>query len=148
MMTELKKILLVEDNPNDAEMTMDAFAETNLGNEVVWLKDGQQALDYLHCIGEYSGRNPINPALILLDLKMPKVDGFQVLKEIKTTPALQPIPVVILTSSREEVDLLEGYKNGVNGYVVKPVEFGAFMDAIQALGVYWAIINEPPKVMI
>ncbi|MSN26806.1 MAG: response regulator [Geobacter sp.] len=148
MVTEIKKILLVEDNPNDAEMTMDALAETNLGNEVVWLKDGQQALDYLHCTGEHAGRNPVNPGLILLDLKMPKVDGLQVLKVLKATPALQPIPVVILTSSREEIDLLESYKNGVNGYVVKPVEFGAFMEAIKALGIYWAIINLPPKVTI
>lgn len=148
MVTEIRKILLVEDNPNDAEMTLDALTENNMGNEVIWLKDGQQALDYLHCSGEYAGRSPINPALILLDLKMPRVDGFQVLKEIKNSPALQLIPVVILSSSREEVDLLEGYKNGVNGYVVKPVEFGAFMDAIKALGMFWAIINEPPNVKV
>jgi CheY-like chemotaxis protein len=146
--SEIRKILLVEDSSNDAEMTIDALSENNLSNEIVWLKDGQEALDYLFCTGKYAERSPINPGLILLDLKMPKVDGIQVLQKIKETPHLQPIPVVILTSSREETDLLNGYKNGVNGYVVKPVEFAAFMEAIKELGIFWAIINEPPNVKI
>lgn len=148
MITEIGKILLVEDNPNDAEMTMDALADQNLGNEVVWLKDGQQALDYLYCTGDYAGRSPINPAIILLDLKMPKVDGHQVLKKLKNDPQLRSIPVVVLTSSREEVDLLNSYDNGVNAYVVKPVDFHEFMNSIKTLGMFWCVINEKPALRV
>lgn len=144
MMTHIKNILLVEDNPNDAELTMEALAENNLANKVVWVHDGEEALDYLFQRGEYASRHGNNPVVILLDLKLPKVDGLQVLKEIKEEASLRTIPVVILTSSREERDLIEGYRLGVNAYVVKPVEFRAFMDAVRELGAFWALVNEPP----
>lgn len=144
MMTHIRNILLVEDNPNDAELTMEALAENNLANKVVWVHDGEEALDYLFQRGVYAGRQNNNPVVILLDLKLPKVDGLQVLKEIKADESLRAIPVVILTSSREERDLIEGYRLGVNAYVVKPVEFRAFMDAVRELGAFWALINEPP----
>jgi CheY-like chemotaxis protein len=144
MNVELKKILLVEDNPNDAELTMEAMSERNLANEVIWLKDGQEALDFLYCQGAYAGREKINPALILLDIKMPRVDGLQVLKQVKGDPHLRGIPVVILTSSREESDLLEGYENGVNAFVVKPVVFGDFIHSVSSLGAFWAVLNEVP----
>lgn len=145
-MDELKRILLVEDSPNDAELTLEALAEINLANEIKWLKDGEEALDYLYLRGAYSGREPINPILILLDLKLPKVDGRQVLQEIRNDPRLRAIPVVVMTSSREESDLASCYANGVNAYVVKPVNFTEFMDAVKALGIFWAAINEPPPV--
>ena len=148
MTVHLKKILLVEDNPNDAELTMEALGEKNLANEVVWLKDGQDALDYLYCNGVYEGRDKINPALILLDLKMPRVDGMQVLKKVKEDPVLKTIPVVILTSSREESDLLEGYNHGVNAFMVKPVNFGDFMHSVSSLGSFWAVLNEVPPNII
>lgn len=141
---DIKELLLVEDSPNDAELTMEALSEINLANRIEWLKDGAQALDYLHCRGEYALRPPVNPTLILLDLKLPKVDGRQVLQEIRTAPALKTIPVVVLTSSREESDLAECYDNGVNAYVVKPVNFTDFMTAVKTLGVFWAAINQPP----
>lgn len=144
MMTHIRNILLVEDNPNDAELTMEALAENNLANKVVWVHDGEEALDYLFQRGVHAGRQNNNPVVILLDLKLPKVDGLQVLKEIKADESLRAIPVVILTSSREERDLIEGYRLGVNAYVVKPVEFRAFMDAVRELGAFWALINEPP----
>ncbi len=147
-MYELKRILLVEDSPNDAELTLEALAEINLANEIKWLKDGEEALDYLHQRGAYSGREPINPILILLDLKLPKVDGMQVLQEIRNDPRLRTIPVVVMTSSREESDLRSCYANGVNAYMVKPVNFAEFMAAVKALGIFWAAINEPPPVRI
>lgn len=148
MVVELKKILLVEDNPNDAELTMEAMHEKNLANEVIWLKDGQEALDFLYCEGAYQGRDRINPALVLLDIKMPRVDGLQVLKKIKSDPNLRTIPVVILTSSREESDLLQGYEDGVNAFVVKPVVFGDFIHSVSSLGAFWAVLNEAPAIRI
>lgn len=140
----LKKILLAEDNPNDAELTLEALNKENLANEVVWLKDGQDTLDYLRCEGDHAGREKINPGLILLDLKMPRVDGLQVLQEVKADPLLSNIPVVILTSSREERDLVACYKHGVNAFVVKPVNFSDFMNCVSSLGVFWALLNETP----
>ncbi len=140
----LKPILLVEDNPKDVELSLVALAKTQLANEVVVVRDGAEALDYLRCAGAYESRPQGNPAVVLLDLKLPKVDGLQVLEQIKGDPSLQAIPVVILTSSREEKDLLRSYKTGVNAYVVKPVSFKEFMGAIQDLGVFWALLNEPP----
>ena len=140
----LKPILLVEDNPKDVELSLVALGKSQLANEVIVARDGAEALDYLRGQGAYRDRPRGNPAVVLLDLKLPKVDGLQVLEQIKGDPALQSIPVVILTSSREEKDLLRGYKLGVNAYVVKPVSFKEFIEAIQELGVFWALINEPP----
>lgn len=145
-MLEIKEILLVEDSPNDAELTMEALSEINLANRIEWLKDGAEALDYLLCRGQYSARLPINPTLILLDLKLPKVDGRQLLQEIRSTPSLKTIPVVVLTSSREESDLAGCYNSGVNAYVVKPVNFTEFITAVKTLGIFWAAINQPPPV--
>lgn len=144
MEIKIKKILLVEDSANDAELTMKALAKKSLANEVEWVKDGQQALDYLNHQGIYIDRIGNNPGLILLDLKLPKVDGLEVLRIIKTTNSLKTIPVVVLTSSREERDLTESYNLGVNSYVVKPVDFHDFMDAVAELGIFWALVNEPP----
>jgi CheY-like chemotaxis protein len=144
MVAELKSILLAEDNPNDVELTLAALSENNLANEVVVVRDGAEALDYLYQRGNYRLRTPGNPAVILLDLKMPKVDGLEVLKTIKADKHLSVIPVVVLTSSREEVDVVNSYKLGVNAYVVKPVDFQEFINAVKQLGVFWALINEPP----
>lgn len=143
-MTGLKRIILVEDNPNDVELTLEALAEQGLANEVVVLNDGQEALDYLYRRGKFMMRDPGNPVVMLLDLKLPKVDGLAVLREIKSCEVLKTIPVVMLTSSREERDLVESYHLGVNAYVVKPVDFPQFLDAIRQLGYFWAILNEPP----
>lgn len=143
-MKELKRILLAEDNPNDIELTLEALAEYNLANEVVVVRDGAEALDYLYRRGDYKLRTEGNPAVVLLDLKMPKVDGMEVLKQIKSDEGLKVIPVVVLTSSHEERDLVESYRLGTNAYVVKPVEFKEFVDAIRELGAFWAILNEPP----
>ena len=140
----LKPILLVEDNPKDVELTLVALDKSQLANEVVVVRDGADALDYLKGRGAYEQRPQGNPAVVLLDLKLPKVDGLQVLEQIKGDPHLQSVPVVILTSSREENDLLRGYKLGVNAYVVKPVSFQEFVEAIRELGVFWALLNEPP----
>jgi CheY-like chemotaxis protein len=148
MHADIQKILLVEDNPNDAELTLEALNEKNLANEVLWLRDGQEALDFLYCREAYAGREPVNPVLILLDIKMPRVDGLQVLKEVKGDPKLRTIPVVILTSSREEADLIEGYSYGVNAYVVKPVNFNDFMHSVSSLGAFWAVLNEAPPIQI
>ena len=139
-----KKILLAEDNPNDVELALAALAELNLANEVIVVRDGIEALDYLHRRGQFAGRTTGNPIVALLDLKMPKVDGLQVLSEMKSDPQLSHIPVVILTSSREEKDLVEGYNLGVNGYVVKPVAFEQFLEAIKRIGLFWVLTNEPP----
>ena len=143
-MFRLKRILLVEDNPNDAELTMEALAENNLANEVVVVKDGAQALDYLYQRGDFAGSEDGNLAVILLDLKLPKVDGLEVLRIVKGDEKLRYIPVVVLTSSREERDVIESYRLGVNAYVVKPVNFNEFMTAVKELGAFWAIVNEPP----
>jgi CheY-like chemotaxis protein len=143
-MNKLGRILMVEDDPKDVELTLTALEEYNLANEVIVTRDGEQALDYLYCRGEYKTRSSGNPAVMLLDLKLPKVDGLEVLKQIKSDGELRMIPVVVLTSSKEEKDMVASYKLGVNAYVVKPVDFHEFVNAIKELGVFWAIINEPP----
>jgi CheY-like chemotaxis protein len=143
-MNSLRPILLAEDNPNDVELTITALKEARIANEVVVTGDGEQALNYLLRRGPYAGRAMRQPAVILLDLKMPKVDGREVLKQIRQDPELRLIPVVVLTSSREERDLLESYDKGANSYVVKPVDFEEFISAISKLGVFWALLNEPP----
>jgi CheY-like chemotaxis protein len=140
----LKPILLVEDNPHDLELTLIALSKSQLANEVVIARDGAEALEYLMCKGEFAGRQAGNPAVVLLDLKLPKVDGLEVLKEIRQTKGLSSIPVVMLTSSKEEQDLLRSYELGVNAYVVKPVDFNEFVRAIADLGIFWAVLNEPP----
>jgi CheY-like chemotaxis protein len=143
MRRALKPILLVEDNLNDIELVMDALRRNNLVNKVVTARHGGEALDYLHRTGPHEGREGDDPIFILLDLKMPKVDGLEVLKHIKQDEKLQMIPVVMLTSSNEESDLIKSYKLGVNSYVVKPVDFGQFVEVIRQLGLFWAVINEP-----
>ena len=143
-MVTLKRILLVEDNANDAELTLEALAEHNLANGVDVVRDGAEALDYLHQRGKYADYEPCNLAVILLDLKLPKVDGLEVLSAIKGDEKLKYIPVVVLTSSREERDVVESYRLGVNAYVVKPVNFSEFITAVKQIGAFWAIINEPP----
>jgi CheY-like chemotaxis protein len=140
----MRRILLVEDDPKDVELTLTALEEYNLANEVVVARDGAEALDYLYCRGEFAGRPNDNPAVLLLDLKLPKVDGLEVLQQIKSDDNLRMVPVVVLTSSREEKDMVTSYKLGVNAYVVKPVDFHEFVNAIKELGMFWAIINEPP----
>jgi len=143
-MAELKRILLAEDNPKDVELTLTALDEHNLANEVVVVNDGAEAPDYLYRRGKFAMRADNDPAVVLLDLKMPKVDGLEVLRTIKKDDKLKSIPLVILTSSREEKDLVESYKLGVNAYVVKPVNFQQFIEAVKELGAFWAVINEPP----
>jgi DNA-binding response OmpR family regulator len=141
---KLGRILMVEDDPKDVELTLTALEEYNLANEVVVTRDGEQALDYLYYRGEFKMRSSESPAVMLLDLKLPKVDGLEVLKQIKSDANLRMIPVVVLTSSREEKDMVASYKLGVNAYVVKPVDFHEFVNAIKELGVFWAVINNPP----
>jgi CheY-like chemotaxis protein len=141
----LKPILLVEDNPNDLELTLIALERSQLANDVVVVRDGAEALDYLFKRNAHEGRLDGNPAVLLLDLKLPKLDGLQVLETIRQTEALRSIPVVMLTSSREEPDLDRAYSLGVNAYVVKPVEFKEFVSAISDLGLFWAVLNEPPS---
>jgi CheY-like chemotaxis protein len=143
-MTTLARILIVEDDPNDVELTLTALEEYNLANEVVVTRDGQEALDYLHRRGQYSNRSDENPAVILLDLKLPKVDGLQVLQQIKSDERLKMVPVIVLTSSHQEKDVMRSYKLGVNAYVVQPVDFHEFVNAVKELGVFWAVTNEPP----
>lgn len=143
-MAELKRILLVEDNPADVELTLAALAEHNLANEVVVARDGEQALDYLYRRGQYAMRGNGNPAVIMLDIKMPKVDGLTVLKTIKKDKDMMNIPIVMLTSSREDRDLSECYDLGVNAYVVKPVNFDEFVAAVSKVGLFWGVLNEPP----
>ena len=140
----LKPILLVEDNPNDLELTLIALERSQLANEVVVVRDGAQALDYLNRQGDHADRAEGNPAVILLDLKLPKVNGLEVLESVRATDSLRSVPVVMLTSSHEESDVLKSYELGVNAYVVKPVEFKQFVSAIADLGVFWAVLNEPP----
>ncbi|MGA2287902.1 response regulator [Bradyrhizobium sp.] len=143
-MTTLGRILIVEDDPNDVELTLTALADYNLANEVVVTRDGQQALDYLYCRAEFSTRPAGNPAVMLLDLKLPKIGGLEVLQQVKSDPRLQMIPVVVLTSSNEEKDMMRSYSLGVNAYVVKPVDFHEFVNAVKELGIFWAVINESP----
>jgi len=144
MNPEIKNILLAEDDLHDVELTLAALGEHNLANKVAVVRDGAEALDYLYRRGEFQNRPPGNPILMLLDLKMPKVNGLEVLKVIKADHDLKTIPIVVLTSSRETPDLTDCYQHGVNAYVVKPVDFGEFMKAVKQLGVFWAAINEPP----
>jgi CheY-like chemotaxis protein len=143
-MNPIKRILLAEDNKHDVELTLAALDEYNLGNEVIVVHDGAEALDYLYRRGQFAGQTYDLPAVFLLDLKMPKVDGLEVLRQIKTDPALKKIPVVILTSSREESDLVKGYELGTSAYVVKPVNFLQFVETVKELGLFWALINEAP----
>ncbi|HTJ91016.1 MAG TPA: response regulator [Acidocella sp.] len=143
-MTTLARILIVEDDPNDVELTLTALTDHNLANEVVVTRDGQQALDYLYRRGEFNTRAAENPAVMLLDLKLPKVSGLEVLQQIKSDERLKMVPVVVLTSSHEEQDMMRSYRLGVNAYVVKPVDFHEFVNAVKELGVFWAVINEPP----
>src|SRR5438132_9566466 len=143
-MAELKRILLAEDDPRDVELTLTALEEYNLANEVVVVQDGAQALDYLLRRGPYTGQEAGNPAVVFLDIKMPKVDGLEVLRAVRADERLRTIPVVMLTSSREQRDLAESYDLGVNAYVVKPLGFHEFMGAIKELGLFWGVINEPP----
>ncbi|OZI18631.1 two-component system response regulator [Bordetella genomosp. 9] len=143
-MNDLRPILLVEDNPNDIELTLTALRQCNIANEVVVLRDGAEALDYVYRRGAHAGRPPGDPSVILLDLKLPKVDGLEVLERIKSDNDHKQIPVVMLTSSREEKDLVHSYQSGVNSFVVKPVEFSEFFEAIRNLGMFWAILNQPP----
>jgi CheY-like chemotaxis protein len=143
-MSTLGRILIVEDDPNDVELTLTALEEYNLANEVVVTRDGEEALDYLYCRGNFKARSNDNPAVLLLDLKLPKRDGLEVLRQIKSDEKLKMIPVVVLTSSHEEKDVVASYKLGVNAYVVKPVDFHEFVNAVKELGIFWAVINESP----
>lgn len=143
-MTALKPILLVEDNPNDIELTLAALEAGQLANEIVICRDGAEALDFVYRRGVHANRAAQDPAVILLDLKLPKVDGLEVLAKVKGDPSTRAIPVVMLTSSREETDVVRSYDLGVNAFVVKPVGFNEFFTAIQDLGVFWAVLNEPP----
>ena len=143
-MNKLGRILLVEDDPKDVELTLTALEEYNLANEVIVARDGEEALEYLYLRGKFETRSSGNPAVMLLDLKLPKVDGLEVLKQVKSEEKLRMIPIVVLTSSKEEKDMVASYKLGVSAYVVKPVDFHEFVNAIKELGVFWAVINEPP----
>jgi CheY-like chemotaxis protein len=144
-MIELRAILLVEDNPLDVELTIEALAEHNLANHVVVVNDGVVALEYLNCEGKYKNRKNGNPAVMLLDIKMPRMDGIEVLEAIRKNQKTKMIPVVMLTSSREEPDLKKCYKLGVNAYVVKPVNFKDFIEAVKHIGIFWAVLNEQPQ---
>lgn len=143
-MAPLKRILLVEDNERDVELTLTALEEHNLANEVVTARDGAEALDYLYHRGQFAGHANGLPVVVLLDLKMPKVDGLEVLRQMRSDPALKHVPVVMITSSREEQDLVSSYQLGVNAYVVKPVDFQKFVESVKQIGFFWAIVNEPP----
>jgi CheY-like chemotaxis protein len=144
MMIELKTILLVEDNPLDVELTIEALMENSIANNVVSVGDGAQAMEYLRCEGEFCDRKGGNPAVILLDIKMPRMDGIETLEAIRNDKKLSRIPVVMLTSSREDPDLKKCYELGANAYVVKPVDFREFMDVVKQTGIFWAILNEQP----
>lgn len=141
---DLKRILLVEDNANDIELTFAALEENRLANEVIVARDGEEALDYLYRRGVYKMRAEGQPAVVLLDLKLPKIDGLEVLKQLKSDPEMRAIPVVMLTSSREEIDLITSYDMGANAYVVKPMDFTDFAAALHELGLFWGVINQPP----
>ena len=144
MSAGLKRVLFAEDSAKDVELTMEAFEQHNVANEVVVVRDGAEAWDYLGCRGNFSDRPKGNPAVVLLDLKMPKMDGLDVVRRMRADEALRSIPVVILTSSREERDVVESYALGVNAYVVKPVRFADFIGAVANIGLFWAVLNEPP----
>jgi CheY-like chemotaxis protein len=148
MTVELRTILLAEDSPKDVELTLEALAAHNLANQVVVVKDGVEALEYLRCEGNYKLRRKGIPAVLLLDIKMPRKDGIETLRAIRSDPALKMLPVVMLTSSREEQDLMRSYELGVNAYVVKPVDFKEFIDAVKQIGIFWAMINELPPIGI
>jgi len=148
MSLELRTILLAEDSPKDVELTLEALAAHNLANQVVVVKDGVEALEFLRCEGNYKLRRKGIPAVLLLDIKMPRMDGIETLRTIRSDPALKMLPVVMLTSSREEQDLIRSYELGVNAYVVKPVDFKEFIEAVKQVGVFWAIINELPPIGI
>ena len=143
-MEDIRTILLAEDSPKDVELTLEALSEQNLANNVIVVKDGVEAMDYLRCEGNYKQRKPGNPAVMLLDIKMPRKDGIEVLREIRNDELLKTIPVVILTSSREQQDLINSYELGVNAYVVKPVNFKKFTDTVKQIGLFWAVVNELP----
>lgn len=143
-MSEVKRILFAEDSARDVELALAALAEHRLANEVIVVRDGAEAWDYLARCGSYLDRPPGNPAVVLLDLKMPKLDGLEVLRRMRDDPNLRTVPVVILTSSREERDVVESYQLGVNAYVVKPIGFVGFVDAMKGIGLFWAVLNEPP----
>ena len=143
-MPELTRILLVEDSPHDVELILTALAENHFANEVVVARDGEEALDYLYRRGRFAQQREGTPAVVLLELRLPKVDGLQVLAQIKADPTLKAIPVVMLTSSREEQDLVKSYNLGVNSYVVKPVDFHEFVEAIKQVGLFWGVLNQPP----
>ncbi len=146
MGSQLRRILLAEDNPRDVELTLEALAQHNLANEVVIAEDGVDALDYLFRRGRYANRDHLQPAVLLLDIKMPRMNGIEVLRAVRESEELHGIPVVMLTSSREERDIVESYNLGINAYVVKPVNFSEFIEAVKTLGLFWAVINEPwPK---
>jgi two-component system, response regulator len=139
------QILLVEDNPADAELTLRALSKNNIANNVIVACDGEEALDIIFAKGKYSSRNPDHhPKLIILDLKLPKISGIDVLTAIKGNPKTRVIPVVVLTSSKEEKDVIESYKLGVNSYIVKPVDFDKFLESVKEIGMYWLLINQPP----
>ncbi|HEX4987083.1 MAG TPA: response regulator [Burkholderiales bacterium] len=139
------EILLVEDNPTDAELAMRALRKKNMANSLVWVKDGVEALDFIFCKGQYAGRPSSRPKLILLDLKLPKVDGIEVLRTLKSDPATRTLPVVMLTSSHEERDIVESYQLGVNSYIVKPVDFEKFLEMVSQVGLYWSVVNKVPQ---
>ena len=143
---EQAEILLVEDNPTDAEMTLRALRRNNLANKVHWVKDGEQALEFMFRTGAYTGRDPASvPKLVMLDIKMPKVDGIEVLRRIKANEETRTVPVVVMTSSNEERDVVESYRLGVNSYIVKPVQFESFHETVAKIGLYWLITNRVPQ---
>jgi CheY-like chemotaxis protein len=146
MMTVVQQILLAEDNPNDVELTLAALRTNRVANTVIVVRDGAEALDYLYRRNQFAERPAGNPGLVLLDLKMPKVDGLEVLQQVKHDDGLKHIPIVMLTSSREESDVVKTYDLGVNAYVVKPVAFNDFIEAVKILGQFWAVVNEPPPI--
>lgn len=143
---EIKTVLLAEDNPRDAELTLEALRENNLANDIIWVQDGEMVMNYLRKEGEFADRNPGLPAVVILDLKMPKMDGIETLAAIRSNEKLKSIPVVMLTSSQQEEDLVKSYDLGVNAYVVKPVDLADFMEAIKQLGMFWVVVNQSPKI--
>jgi len=148
VLDETKVILLVEDNPDDEALTLRAFAKNNIGNRIVIVRDGAEALDWLFKRGQYAGRQDPEPQIVLLDLKLPKVDGLDVLRQMRDDPRTKLMPVVILTSSKEESDVLRGYELRANSYIRKPVDFARFVEAVREIGMYWLVLNEPPPVLV
>jgi len=148
VLDETKVILLVEDNPDDEALTLRAFAKNNIGNRIVIVRDGAEALDWLFKRGQYAGRQDPEPQIVLLDLKLPKVDGLEVLRQMRDDPRTKLMPVVILTSSKEESDVLRGYELRANSYIRKPVDFARFVEAVREIGMYWLVLNEPPPVLV